>query len=855
MRRTVTLLVMLAVGLASPVYSQSGGGFHPSSLEVSWQLVDNHYQDRAQFLSVLTLKNEGDHAIPPGGWSIYLNNMSGTDQTGNVEIEHINGDLSRLTPTSSFGGLEPGDSLELDLVAGGSALNISDAPIGLYWVWDADPRRGIPVDQYNVKWPGNQEALDRGPQDEVPVATPETVYSWNSRIRDIDTQWLPRVFPTPASYQASEGSFTLGPGVPVQYDPMFRNEAQYLSAELKKVFGIRAPLTTENIDGKKIIMQQGDTGPEGYELSITPEQVTISASRPAGIFYGIQSLKTALPPSSWSATKQSIDVPAIQVSDAPRFGHRAFMQDVSRNFRTKEQILKTLDLMSLYKLNVFHFHFNDDEGWRIEIPGLPELTTVGGQRGHTLDNHERLQPSYGSGPHPSYPGSGFYSTEDFIDILEYAAERHIKVIPEIETPGHARAAIKAMDARYRRLMAEGKADEARKFLLRDLDDTSEYRSVQGWDDNVIDVGLPSTYRFLAKVIDELQAMYEQAGAPLDRIHMGGDEVPSGAWEQSPAAQQLIAEHPDLQSTGDLWGYFFRRVNDMLQERGLSLYGWEEIGMKDALWGGETHSVADEAFAEEDVQVDVWNNVIGSGDEDLAYRLANAGYKVVLSGVSNFYFDLAYQKAFPEPGLYWGGFNSLEKPFSFIPYNYYKNAEQDVMGRPLTESHFDDMVRLTKEGRSNIVGIQSLLWGEKLIDGERQEYMLLPKLLAMAERAWAPQPAWAKGNWSAENREQYQQAWSEFLNIISKQELPRLDHYAGGFNYRIPTPGAILRNSRLAANVQLPGFTIRYTMDGSKPTTRSTRYIKPMAVSENANIRLRVFNLNGRGGRTITVSGR
>ncbi|MDX1585836.1 MAG: family 20 glycosylhydrolase, partial [Balneolaceae bacterium] len=604
--------------------------------------------------------------------------------------------------------------------------------------------------------------------------------------------------------------------------------------------------------GRRILLRRAETEPEGYLLSIRPRTITISASDAAGIFYGIQSLKTAIPPKAWSSVQPSVAIPAMEVSDHPRFGHRAFMQDVARNFLSKEQILKTLDLMSLYKLNVFHFHFNDDEGWRIEIPGLPELTQVGSRRAHTLTNENHLQPSHGSGPNSNYPGSGHYTTEDFIEILEYATERHIKVIPEIETPGHARAAIKAMDARYRRLMQEGRVEEAPRYLLRDLRDRSEYRSVQGWDDNVIDVSLPSTYRFLGKVIDELQAMYKEAGAPLERIHMGGDEVPNGVWELSPSVMKLVRDNPDIESVGELWGYFFKRVNNMLQERGLLLYGWEEIGMKQAFWGGESHHVADTAFAKENVQVDVWNNVMGSGAEDLAYRLANAGYKVVLSGVSNFYFDLAYQKAFPEPGLYWGGFNSLDKPFSFIPYNYYKNAEKDLLGRPLAADHFNDMVRLTEDGRNNIVGIQSLLWAEKLISSERQEYMLTPKLLAMAERAWAPKPLWAEGDWGSDNEERYREAWSAFLNVAAKRELPRLDHYAGGFAYRIPTPGAMVQDSMVHANVQMPGFTIRYTTDGSEPTTESYEYTEAFALPEDGVVKMRVFNHAGRAGRTVTI---
>ncbi|MDR8391086.1 carbohydate-binding domain-containing protein [Aliifodinibius sp. S!AR15-10] len=850
MHRIIVLLFYFFFGISSMIWGQGNNEFSPSSLQISWELMDNHHRGNSQFLARLTLVNNGNNPIPESGWSLYVNNMFCKDQTGNFDISHVNGDLDQMAPIPSFDGLIPGETLNLDLICTGSALNITGAPIGFYWVWDSNKENGIPIKQYTVEPVDGPEVLDRGPGDHVSVATPENVYEWNNQITDLDENQLPKVFPTPNQYRERNGSFSLTSDVSIKYISDFRNEAEYFSSELEKILGSKPTMTTENVPGKEITLQKTNTEPEGYELSVTPQAITISASDAAGIFYGIQSLKTAMPPTAWSGPQQSVAIPALEVTDAPRFGYRAFMQDVARNFRSKEQILKTLDLMSLYKLNVFHFHFNDDEGWRIEIPDLPELTEVGAQRGHTLDNHERLQPSHGSGPNSTHPGSGYYSTEDFIDILEYATERHIRVIPEIETPGHARAAIKSMDARYRRLMEQGKEEQAKTYLLRDLEDTSEYESVQGWDDNVINVALPSTYRFLGKVIDELQAMYNKAGAPLERIHMGGDEVPAGVWEKSPAVQTLISENPEVESTGDLWGYFYRRVDDMLKERGLKLYGWEEIGMKDALWGGESHSVADTAFAKEDVQVDVWNNVTGSGDEDLAYRLANAGYKVVLSGVSNFYFDLAYQKEFAEPGLYWGGFNSLEKPFEFIPYDYYKNADADVMGRPLNDNHFEGMERLTEEGRANIVGIQSLLWGEKLISDERQEYMLVPKLLAMAERAWAEQPEWAQGEWTIQNEQQYQQAWSTFLNIAAKRELPRLDHYAGGFRYRIPTPGAIIKDGTISANVQMPGFTIRYTTDGSEPDINSKIYAGPINAS---SAKLRVFSRNGRGGRTVEIS--
>jgi hexosaminidase len=246
------------------------------------------------------------------------------------------------------------------------------------------------------------------------------------------------------------------------------------------------------------------------------------------------------------------------------------MVDIARNFQSKQQLLKTLDLMALYKLNVLHFHFSDDEGWRLEIPGLPELTTVGARRGHALNDENFLHPSFGSGPDIASHGTGFYSKADFIEILKYAKERHIDVIPEIETPGHARAAVASMTARYNRLLKEGQKAEAEQYLLYHPADTSKYKSVQRWYRNVIDVSLPSTYTFLEKVVDEIVLMYKEANAPLETLHFGGDEVPGGVWAGSPAVHRLMKENSSVKTISDLWYYFFGNISEMLGKKGLDI---------------------------------------------------------------------------------------------------------------------------------------------------------------------------------------------------------------------------------------------------------------------------------------------
>ena len=235
--------------------------------------------------------------------------------------------------------------------------------------------------------------------------------------------------------------------------------------------------------------------------------------------------------------------------------------------------------MAFYKLNKFHFHITDDEGWRLEIPGLPELTDVGSKRGYSKNELEMLNPAYGSGPHPneneSY-GTGYYSKADFVEILKYAKARHIEVIPELDFPGHARAAIISMKARQKRFMAEGKEAEANEYVLHDSKDASRYRSIQLYDDNVICVCQESTYRFLAKITDEVVSMYEAAGLELKNVHIGGDEVPHpskedldhGAWKGSPKCNALLEADEDYNNSEELFYYFVDRFSKILEDRNI-----------------------------------------------------------------------------------------------------------------------------------------------------------------------------------------------------------------------------------------------------------------------------------------------
>lgn len=824
---------LLLICFSIPVFAAQN--FNPKDLSIVWEPVKNDSPKPGQSLNAVTITNNGKSILPASGWKLYFNSarmVLPASPTGNVKVDFINGDLFSMTPTGAFTELKPGQSVRIEFIDDDLVVNITDGPEGFYLVWDNEPGKGYNLGAFSIKpfspnYPG--------------LVTPAVIYDQNKNITDIPEEQLTKVFPTPVSYKETGGFFTYSSNTQFKADDQFKSELDNFR-HIPEIGTSKSsvPHNTINLKYKEGL------GSEGYELTITSNEITIIATHSAGAFYGIQSLYTLINPSSYTRLNKTVEIPCVEIKDEPRFAYRAFMLDVGRNFHSKEEVERILDVMALYKLNVFHLHLTEDEGWRLEIPSLPELTQVGGKRSHTLDAKNTLPPSHGSGGDTSNTnGSGYYTKADYIEILEYAMARHITVLPEIETPGHARAAIKAMDARYNRLMAEGKKEEAEKYLLNDLNDKSVYSSNQYWNDNVIDVSLPSTYTFIATVIDNIKAIYQEAGAPLTEIHFGGDEVPGGVWEKSPAYAALKASHPEIQSTADLWYYYYGKVDELLKARGLKLAGWEEMPLRRTKLDGEGVYIPNPDFAPEHWQAEVWNNTLGEGNEDLAYKLANGGYHVVLSPVSNFYLDMAHYKSFEEPGYYWGAFSDIDKFYSFIPFDYFKNSKVDRNGLPINRNIFIGKQRLTDYGKSNIIGLQCALWGENIKSNERLEYMLLPRMLAFAERAWAKDPVWATEPNTAKSDSLYQIAWVNFLNVMGKRELPRLDYLYGGYNFRIPKPGVILQDGKYLANVQFPGLTIRYTTNGKDPDAKSPVY-KDAVTDTGGIVKFKSFDNKGRG---------
>ena len=429
-------------------------------------------------------------------------------------------------------------------------------------------------------------------------------------------------------------------------------------------------------------------------------------------------------------------VPKAVVEDWPDLPYRGIMLDVSRNFTKKDDILKLIDILAHYKVNRLHLHFGDDEGWRVEMDGLPELTSYGAYRGiptlnedGTISEPDALMYTYCVTPDRNdtkTTGNGFYTKADYIEILRYAESRHMLVVPEFDIPGHSRAAVKSMEYRFR---TTGDAT----YRLWDPEDTSKYNSAQDYCDNVIDVSLPSTYAFIAKVFDNLIALHAEADVPLEAVHIGGDEVPDGSWEGSPSCQALMAAN-GVTDVAWLKDYFTNRVLDIAEARGVKIVGWQEVALnlQPATYERVKRNLGFTNF---------W--AVSRGRDKIGYTFANDGIPVVLSNSSNAYFDLAYNWSKTERGHSWAGFIDERRSFSFLPYDLYKSVRWDDKGRPTDlAAASEGKPALTPQGKPFIIGVQGQLWSETLRCFDHVTYYLFPKALGLFERGWNASPAWA-----------------------------------------------------------------------------------------------------------------
>lgn len=466
-----------------------------------------------------------------------------------------------------------------------------------------------------------------------------------------------------------------------------------LDEVLEPVFGkgLRVRHADVPLDGALNISCDAAMPADGYRLEITPGRAEIVGGSAAGAFYAVQTLRQLIPVAAYDATGvRAVELPVVTIEDKPCLGYRGMMLDVCRHFFTVDEVKEALDIMALHKLNVFHWHLTDDQGWRIEIKKYPELTQIGSQRKQTVIG--KNTGKYDGTPYGPY----FFTQEEIKDVIQYAAERYITIIPEIELPGHALAAL----ATYPELGCTG----------------GPYEVCQMWGvfPEVFCPGNEKTFEFWEGVLDEVVELF-----PGEIIHIGGDECPRDAWKKCKKCQTRMKQE-NMKEEGELQDYTVHRIEAYLKGKGKRVIGWDEI-----LEGDVSKTAI----------VMSWRGKTGG------IKGAKRGNEVVMVPNDYAYFDYYQSKDVDKEPFSIGGFVDVAKVYSLDP----------------TEG-------LTAEEGKKIIGVQANLWTEYITTFSHAQYMLLPRMAALAEVAWTPQ------------------ADREYSNFLNRAKLLTQRYEALGYNF-------------------------------------------------------------------------
>ncbi len=467
--------------------------------------------------------------------------------------------------------------------------------------------------------------------------------------------------------------------------------ADYLQKKISQATGYVVKVSDNSAAANIQLLLNATTntsiGKEGYELSVTPQNIIIKANQPAGLFYGVQTLLQLLPKEiAGKELVKNIEwtAPCVEITDYPRFGWRGLMLDVSRHFFTKEEVKTFIDEMAAYKLNLFHWHLTDDQGWRVEIKSLPKLTSVGawnvkrtGRFGSFLPIKDDEPRNYG----------GFYTQDDIKEVVQYAAARFVNVLPEVDVPGHSLAAIAA----YPELSCTPGAE---KYKVSSGDKFIEWPAkghFYGLLDNTLCPANEKVYPFLDKVMTELAQLF-----PFEYIHVGGDECIHNYWENNPAIRALMQKE-GLKTMNAVQGYFEKRLEKIVQSKGKKMMGWDEI-----LEGGVSPTTA----------IMSWRGTKGG------VEASNKKHEVVMSPTTFVYLDYMQSDEIMEPKVY--ASLRVSKTYSYEPVSEGIDAKY-------------------------VKGIQGNLWSEQIYNYRQVQYMTWPRAFAVSETAWSPS---GKKNWNS-----------------------------------------------------------------------------------------------------------
>ena len=784
-------------------------------------------------LSILNSTNVDFDSV----WSLHWNQQSSIVNNEsipeNIKYEYVAGQSYNILSFGKDYYLNSNESISVDFNQSGIVRRISDLPVGGFIVSDNE----IIDVKFTYNWK-NAEGIEK-----LDAPSSEDRFDLYAPGNVLDKSELEIIIPTPSEIRLLEGESSLKSEYKV-----FLDESLDLDiSTVKSLFAENINVDIINSSDYDISVQYIDNLlEESYLLSIDKNKISIEASDRAGALYGLQSLKQLFLASSLESNM----LKHMNISDSPRFSYRGMLLDISRNFYGPDKIKQILDYLSFFKINHLDFRLTDDEGWRLEIPGLEELTEVGSKRAYTKDEFESLIPMYGSGPDINSTGSGYLSRVDFIEILQYADHRNIKIIPQISYPSHMRSAIISMNVRYQKYMDLGNQEEAEKYLLSDPDDESEYYSAQGFNDNIACICRESAFTFYDKVIDEIYLMYQEAGVELNKFGVAADELPFGAWQKSPICDQFMEENSIAGDYNALYEIMQRRVYDKLSSYNATMTGWDDILLK-LTEKNQSETKIKDFFKGDDILLFVWKNDWGQGRQDMIYKYANLGYKTVMSNSSAFYFDMVDDKDLDNVGLSWSGYADYKDMWTVDVFDIF-NDSYGVEKNNISKEYIESSEKLNPSNRDNIIGIQSQIWSETIRNEDILDYMFMPNIIVFSQKAWAQDPEWMKVSDKSKRDITLDYEWNKFTNTIGQRVLPIIDNIYGGLNYDLPKPGGIIKNDSLYANSVFPGLNIKYTLDGSLPNIESMNYNNPVKLNQDDIVNLRLFDNKGRGGYPIQV---
>jgi hexosaminidase len=585
------------------------------------------------------------------------------------------------------------------------------------------------------------------------------------------------LLPKPVLMEERGGVFKLDAStvIHVADNEELNGTAKLFAEMIERPSGYELAIDNDINSSRGIILDlEGDVekGDGSYRLEINRRSVHISASSPAGIFYGIQTVRQLFPAefeASGANDIESWEVPCIYIEDYPGFSWRGMHLDVSRHFFPVEFIKRYIDLIAMHKMNIFHWHLVDDQGWRIEIKKYPKLTGIGAWRADREDEPWNAREPQKPGEIATY--GGYYSQDDIRDIVNYAKERYVTIVPEIEMPAHVTSALAA----YPEYSCTGGPFTVPPGGLWPLKD-------------IYCAGKDETFDFLEDILTEVMDLF-----PSEYIHIGGDEADKTEWERCPDCQARIKEE-GLKDEAELQSYFIKRIEKFLSANGRKLIGWDEI-----LEGGLAPGAA----------VMSWRGMSGG------IEAAHSGHYVVMSPGTHCYFDHYQADPTTEPKAI-GGYTPLKKVYSF---------------NPVPDA-------LSEDEEKYIMGAQANLWTEYIPDGDHAEYMVLPRMTALAEVLWLPEE---KLDWIN---------FSHRIHAFFKRfDIMGLSYSRGSYSVDMKavydqTQGAV----KLSMETEFPDARIHYTLDGSEPGFNSEIYNEPLTLKSTTTIQAAVFSEDSTAGK-------